>query len=465
MKSSRSRFKSLLLTLMAPQLLSCIGTFAENCVLQFLPDIIVGENPVRRSTHSIGDVEHGLDNALAENHGTREQLTGSLVEINKKQSSAVVPDSILELVKFDLKACPRSVLCLLKNNGYRIILTAAVCDVRPELSTVHPRGYPPESTYKDVQSMFDRERKEIIVGTNYSHTGEIINNSEILDSVYHEIGHAIDQHFNFISSSSEFLNLYERDEPDAPANLRLNYYCQPGQSGPSETFAQVCGLVLHPSESPYKRSVGENFPSCYELVDELFTSARGDKGQITDIDTLIHPKDIRYETRLKAVKSNREGLRLLVAHNWKAAITKFEEALKIDPFYKHARQNLAYAHSSLALDCVVSQNLSEGLREFHEAAFLDPDNLEISRELNGLIGALGKKWDRSGVRSALGDEARDIGDSRGAIVEYLAALKIEKNTKLSTKLKLSYKRLNDNDKELARNSAFLQKELVLQTNK
>jgi tetratricopeptide (TPR) repeat protein len=129
--------------------------------------------------------------------------------------------------------------------------------------------------------------------------------------------------------------------------------------------------------------------------------------------------------------------------------------MKIDSSYLPLRQNLGAAHSGLALQLSAENNLSEALKEFHQAVFLDPDNRESVHYLNGFIGASGKKWDVSADRIKLGDEAKCSGDLRGAVVEYLAALQLKNHLQTRKKLSAVYELLDDSDKALARRAGVI----------
>lgn len=131
---------------------------------------------------------------------------------------------------------------------------------------------------------------------------------------------------------------------------------------------------------------------------------------------------------------NNEGVRLINAQKYDEAIQKFETALSIDPDYKMAKENLGIAYNNGAL---VYQNEPEkAIVYFHKAAYLNPNHETTVKNLASIIMKLGKDPKDFNVRVQLGDKARMQSDLAGAIVEYIAAIKIKPDASV-------YKRLGD----------------------
>ncbi|MFX9696103.1 tetratricopeptide repeat protein, partial [Acinetobacter baumannii] len=72
------------------------------------------------------------------------------------------------------------------------------------------------------------------------------------------------------------------------------------------------------------------------------------------------------------INLNNAAVKALNANNFPEAIKNFEAALKLDPSYKLARQNLAIAHNNYGLQ--QRNNPKLALSEFHKALFLDSSN-------------------------------------------------------------------------------------------
>ncbi len=128
------------------------------------------------------------------------------------------------------------------------------------------------------------------------------------------------------------------------------------------------------------------------------------------------------------ISLNNEGVQALTSNNAQLAIEKFEQALKIDPGYQLARDNLAIAHNNYGLQ--LRANPKAALKEFHQAMYLSPTNATTKSNLDGIIRIMGKDPRSFDDRVALGEESRRSGDFIGAIIEFTEALKIQDDPKL-----------------------------------
>jgi tetratricopeptide (TPR) repeat protein len=147
------------------------------------------------------------------------------------------------------------------------------------------------------------------------------------------------------------------------------------------------------------------------------------------------------------ISLNNEAVKALNSNNFPLAIQKFQAALKIDPSYKLARQNLAIAHNNYGL-----QNRNDpkkALSEFHQALFLDPSNATTLQNVNGIIVMMGKDPKSFADRKALGKEAQLSSDFIGAIIEYGEACKIKDDPKLRTEMGNIFRVRDDNDAAIA----------------
>lgn len=122
---------------------------------------------------------------------------------------------------------------------------------------------------------------------------------------------------------------------------------------------------------------------------------------------------------------NNEGVMALNKSNYKLAIQKFLDALKLDPYYQLAKDNLAITHNNFGLS--LRNNPQAALVEFHEALWLGPNNQTTLQNIEGIIRKMGKDPKSFEDRLSLGVEARKNGDFVGAVVEYSAALKLHED--------------------------------------
>lgn len=132
----------------------------------------------------------------------------------------------------------------------------------------------------------------------------------------------------------------------------------------------------------------------------------------------------------QAAVLNNDGVKALNSGNFQLAIAKFEEALKVEPGYKYAKENLAIAYNNYALKLPPAQ----AIKYFHKAMALNPDNATTSQNLDQVVQALGKNPRSFKDRLDLGKSARLSGDFEGAIVEFQAALRAQNDPKVHVDL-------------------------------
>jgi tetratricopeptide (TPR) repeat protein len=146
---------------------------------------------------------------------------------------------------------------------------------------------------------------------------------------------------------------------------------------------------------------------------------------------------------------NHEGVVALKKNEWQRSFQKFKAALKIDPQYEDARQNLAIAHNNYALHLAAFEGkVPEALREFHQALYIQPDPTIVAN-LNGLLKKIGKDPNNFADRMALGEQAVSKGEFVGAVIEYSAALEIQDDPNVHQKLGKAYELLNEHKRAKA----------------
>lgn len=127
----------------------------------------------------------------------------------------------------------------------------------------------------------------------------------------------------------------------------------------------------------------------------------------------------------QAALLNNEGVKLLSSQNFPGAIQKFEEALRIEPGYKFAVENLSIAYNNYALKLPAQ----EALKLFHKALALNPSNQTTQQNLDSLVSSIGKNPRSFKDRQDLAKQARLSGDFDGAIAEYISALRVQNDGK------------------------------------
>lgn len=163
--------------------------------------------------------------------------------------------------------------------------------------------------------------------------------------------------------------------------------------------------------------------------------------------TGFFPANVAWADSSQVIGLNNDGVKALNASNYQLAIQKFEAALKLDPNYKLARDNLAIAHNNYGLQ--LRNNPPEALKQFHQALYLNQSNVTTMQNVEGIIRMMGKDPKSFADRVALGDQARLSADFVGAIIEYSAALKLKDDPKIHVKLGDVYRVRDETDKAIA----------------
>lgn len=140
----------------------------------------------------------------------------------------------------------------------------------------------------------------------------------------------------------------------------------------------------------------------------------------------------------ECIKLNNEGVKAILRKEWQTALDDFEAALKIDPNYSLAKDNIAATHGQHAIQLRLEKKLAEAIVELHRAAYV---NSYWDTELRQTIRMIGKNPTSFSDRAALADEASGNGDYVGAVVEYRAALALKEDA-------LVRKKLNDTERLL-----------------
>lgn len=139
----------------------------------------------------------------------------------------------------------------------------------------------------------------------------------------------------------------------------------------------------------------------------------------------------------QVIRLNNEGVNFLKQNNFAAAVKKFEEALRLDPTYALARDNLAIAYNNYGIS--MQNNPAGAIINFHRSLFYKPGDATGMQNLNVTIQNMGKNPSVFKDRVDLGKEARKAGEVEGAVVEFAEALKLKNDPKLRVELGKLYR--------------------------
>lgn len=137
--------------------------------------------------------------------------------------------------------------------GYEVKIAPMLVDIKPSLSGLHPRGYPPGYTWENVDGILLRKERVIAVGQtciDFESGDQFHFDANRSSSVLrHEFGHAADLIFKF-SSNPRFVEAYTSDLARIDVNnfttsqqLLLRYMMQEGMAGRQEVFAEAFASI------------------------------------------------------------------------------------------------------------------------------------------------------------------------------------------------------------------------------
>lgn len=177
----------------------------------------------------------------------------SLVQIVRARADRPnVSESAVLAIKQAVDRLPPSVKNVLWTSGVRIFVTPTVEDYEPGCKYQEARGYE-GGTYKSCPAFY-QNRKIVIAEHTMDEGDESIKDAfppnQMVNSLYHETGHALDFCLDGISHSEEFKHAYLLDsahvEPSAAHTLR--YYLQKSEDGQEECCAELIGTLLGQTE-------------------------------------------------------------------------------------------------------------------------------------------------------------------------------------------------------------------------
>lgn len=171
-----------------------------------------------------------------------------------------------------LLAIPASIRAKLEAGGMKVVVGKEVVGVDPALKGRQPRGYSPGSTFAHSSGVCCTDTRQMIVGEYYRRGPLLVRNQNAEAVVRHECGHGLDHVLTGYSNSQRFVDAYNADKEDIPADVQqeLAYHLQEGSAGRCELFADLFALTLGgPAVEEHRASLHRYFPRARALVERL----------------------------------------------------------------------------------------------------------------------------------------------------------------------------------------------------
>ncbi len=187
----------------------------------------------------------------------------SLVQVVRARADRPnVSGECVVAIKQALDKMPPTVKDVLWASGVRIFVTPTVEDYEPGVKYQEARGYE-GGTYKSCPAFY--QNRKIVIAERTMHDDETVKEafpaSDMINSLYHETGHALDFCMDGISHTEGFRHAYRLDaahvEPGAAHTLR--YYLQKSEDGQEECCAELIGNLLGQTER-HTAEMRANFP-------------------------------------------------------------------------------------------------------------------------------------------------------------------------------------------------------------
>ncbi len=162
---------------------------------------------------------------------------------------------------------PQNVRDALDKDNVKVVPTDRVTDVMPELKGEKPRGWPPGSSWDDVDGAYDVGGKRIIVAERQT-SPKSPGSNNIEGLTRHETGHAVD-HLKSFSDSKEFKDAYDREAANIPKpdSETLKYFLQKGEAGREEAFAEMFAINNGGATNTTRETlINKYFPDTLKVV-------------------------------------------------------------------------------------------------------------------------------------------------------------------------------------------------------
>lgn len=180
-----------------------------------------------------------------------------------------VTKSSVTAIKSAVDGLPASVKQTLWISGMKIFVTPTVEDYQPGVKYEQARGYE-GGTYKSCPAFYNN-RRIVIAEHTMDENDETLKDafpaSEMINSLYHETGHALDDALGDVAETEEFKHAYLLDSAriDPATAHKLRYYLQKSTVGQAECCAELIGSLLGQKEK-HTEDMMRSFPLTLKVL-------------------------------------------------------------------------------------------------------------------------------------------------------------------------------------------------------
>ena len=206
---------------------------------------------------------------------------GNYIEFSRRsRDSEDIKQSVLQLLGY----IPSNIRKVVFESGCRIVIVPMVSEYISSNYSDRPRGYSHGGGYDNADGLFMPSRNQLLISEKVSFlNGAPRRSSRIPYVLRHEFGHAYDYYLGrkykssfAVSDARKFLETHRREVAKLTNTDRskLEYFCQNGAAGASETFAELfyirCAEGSHLDEM--RQKLVHQFPETRKLVESAMTS-------------------------------------------------------------------------------------------------------------------------------------------------------------------------------------------------
>lgn len=213
-----------------------------------------GTDRTRAGTSSSGAGASSVASSNA-NFASRD-MTGLIAIVKPLDDRPETSQSFVYEASNQLKNIPLPLVHLLREKGLKLYLTPTAVDYNPKMEQLKPRGYENGKSFRDVPAFYEPNTRHLVIAEYAFGQGSLVKTDDPMGSMWHELGHAVDHTMGDLSNDREYLRIYhncKKNVDDAMAE-KISYYLQPGETGPSETFAELFATLYGTRNTAWRQS-------------------------------------------------------------------------------------------------------------------------------------------------------------------------------------------------------------------